>query len=70
MTSDIWPKPPHDDGRCFCYHPAEAHDNGEGFCSWESYGEACNCHRYRNLAAIRKDRREENFWASVGGHEW
>lgn len=67
MTTDIWPAPPREDTRCYCYHPEEAHQGGT--CSWSSYGEVCNCHRYRNLAEIRRGRREDRFWAGVGGHD-
>lgn len=67
--NSIWASPPLDDHKCYCYHPEEAH-SANGSCTWSSYGELCPCNRYRSLAQIKQARREERFWASVGGHEW
>lgn len=68
MTS-VWPNPRPEDDRCYCYHPHDAHNASTGFCDWESYGDTCDCRRYRNLAEIRRGRREERFWEGVGGHD-
>lgn len=64
MKSSVWPEPRPEDDRCYCYHPQWAHESG--FCSWDNYGETCDCRRYRNLAQIRRGRREERFWDTVG----
>lgn len=64
----VWPDLPPEPDTCFCHHPLASHDNG--WCTHRSYAEICSCTRYRNLAEIRRGRREDAWWETVGGHDW
>lgn len=74
-TPPVFPDVPPDPDTCLCWHPRHAHaedENGNATrgCTWSSYGAPCYCKRYRNQAAIKRARREEKFWSSVGNHTW